>query len=356
MIIPVFDVEDYLPACLDSVLAARHRDLDVVVVDDGSTDGSGDVADRYAAADTRVRVVHVTNGGLGAARNVGLQHVRGEFIAFADSDDTVPATAYSGLLRSITRTGTAMATGGVLRDEDGVLVPMPWLDRLHAGRGAIDVGRRPELLGDVFAWNKLFRRDFWEGERLAWPEGVRYEDQPTTTAAFLAAGRVGVVADPVYHWRIRTDGSSITQQRASLRDLQDRWTTKRSTLAAVSAADPGLVEVVRERVLPGDMWRYFELIPEADDDWWRLLVDGVREFWPDGGLVRSVLPPVHRLVGWLVEHDRRADATAVVGYRRELTGPLPRMRSADGTTSITVPVLAPGSVPPEVLRLRPAED
>ena len=143
---------------------------------------------------------------------------------------------------------------------------------------------------------------------------------------------------------------------ALVRDLQDRWTTKRSTLAAVSAADPGLVEVVRERVLPGDMWRYFELIPEADDDWWRLLVDGVREFWPDGGLVRSVLPPVHRLVGWLVEHDRRADATAVVGYRRELTGPLPRMRSADGTTSITVPVLAPGSVPPEVLRLRPAED
>ena len=105
---------------------------------------------------------------------------------------------------------------------------------------------------------------------LAWPEGVRYEDQPTTTRAFLEADGVDVLPDVVYHWRIRHDGTSITQQRASLRDLEDRFATKRMALASVDAyvagvGDPGprAAEVFLDRVLAGDLHRYFPRSPAA---------------------------------------------------------------------------------------------
>ena len=102
----------------------------------------------------------------------------------------------------------------------------------HPAATRATAAEHPEILGDVFAWNKLFRRTFWESAGLAWPEGIRYEDQPTTTRAYLA-GRFDVLPDVVYHWRIRDDGSSITQQRASVDDLRDRLETKRMALASV---------------------------------------------------------------------------------------------------------------------------
>lgn len=89
VIIPVYNVANYLPACLDSVLAQTYRDIEVIVVEDGSTDGSGDICDDYACRDARVSVFHQPNGGPSAARNKGLEMARGEYISFIDCDDVV---------------------------------------------------------------------------------------------------------------------------------------------------------------------------------------------------------------------------------------------------------------------------
>ncbi len=161
----------------------------------------------------------------------------------------------------------------------------------------------------------------------------------------------------VYHWRIRTDGTSITQQRASLTDLEDRWATKRASLRSVR--DYGSKQVTKvfvDRVLPGDLHRYFVLIPEADDEWYQLLESGVREFFGARSLVHSGLPPIHRLTGWLVEQGRRDDAALVMRFVHDLPPGerAPRVEDDRGRR-IDVPGLDPRSVDRAALALRDDE-
>ena len=356
VVVPVHDVEGYVEAALTSILTQDPRRLEVVVVDDGSTDRSGQIADRVAAGDDRVLVVHTDNHGLGAARNEGVRHATGDLLAFADSDDVVPPGAYSTMADRLRRTRADLVTGDVARLEDGRIRSLPWVSRLHPADAVVGIGDVPDLLGDVFAWNKLFRREFWDRAGLSWPEGVRYEDQPTSTLAFLRASRIAVTSSVVYHWRVRSDGSSITQGRARLDDLRDRWTTKQMTLESVRReGTPALEHALLDRVLPADLWRYFELIPEADDAWWDLLVAGVRELWGQRSLTHSVLPPVHRLTGWLVEQDRRDAAVTVIEHLRTLEGRrVARVTEADGVR-LEVPGLDPATVSRDALTVRPDE-
>lgn len=356
VVVPAYDVEDYLPACLDSLLAQTYSPLEVVVVDDGSTDSTGAVAEAYAAAHpNRIRVLHQHNAGLGAARNAGTAAATGSLLGFADSDDVVPPTAYEVMYRQLRR-GCDFVTGSIVRwfPAEGDRLEEPrWMRRLHPRRLAV-IDQHPEILGDVFAWNKLFWRSFWDDADLSWPEGVRYEDQPTTTRAFLAAARFGVVPEVVYHWRIRSDGSSITQQRSSIDDLRDRWRTKQMALASVEDYGSARVaKVLREKVLAGDLHRYFVEIPGCTDEWWALLREGVEAIWGgERSLTGSILPPVHRLCGWLVEQGRREEAALLMSQLA--AGPIPRRRTADEVL-LDVPFLDVATIPRVALVVRPGE-
>ncbi|MCY7401530.1 MAG: glycosyltransferase [Nocardioides sp.] len=357
VVIPAWGVEDYLDDCVRSLLAQTHTRWEAVIVDDGSLDRTGDIAEEWARRDVRISVVHSVNGGLGAARNLGARHVGGDYLAFLDSDDVLPPTAYADLVAALEDSGSDFATGSVVRWEGGELIEPPWMRRLHRPLRGARIGQRPEVLGDVFAWNKLWRRSFWNSAALSWPEGVRYEDQPTTTRAFLV-GTFDVLDEVVYHWRIRE--GSITQTRASsVQDLSDRWETKRQSLTSVREHGSAEVEeVFVDRVLAGDLWRYFLLVPGASEEWWRLLRGGVLELWGQRSLVHSGLPTVHRLAGWLVEQDRRADVTALMEWAGALDGPAPRAQDiATGAWRIAVPpsVLDETTVAQEALALRSHE-
>ena len=356
VVVPAYGVEEWLDECLRSLVGQSHTRWEAVVVDDGSVDRSGEIADQWARRDARIRVVHTVNAGLGAARNVGVGHVRGDYLTFLDSDDVLPSTAYADLVAALEASGSDFGTGSIVRWEEDALTEPPWMRRLHRPLRGARIEERPELLGDVFAWNKLWRRSFWDATGLSWPEGVRYEDQPTTTRSFLA-GSFDVLDEVVYHWRIRA--GSITQTRASVQDLRDRWETKRASLAAVREhGSPEVEEVFVDRVLAGDLWRYFLLLPGASEEWWRLLRAGVLEFWGERSLVHSGLPPVHRLAGWLVEQDRRADVDALMEWLGSLEAPAPRAQDlASGGWRLVVPlsVLDETTVDPTALALRPHE-
>ena len=102
VIVPVYNVEPYLKECISSILHQTHNALQVILIDDGSTDGSGEICDQFAKRDDRIEVIHQKNAGVSVARNAGLQRAIGKFVIFTDSDDKLPATAYQDLLEAWT--------------------------------------------------------------------------------------------------------------------------------------------------------------------------------------------------------------------------------------------------------------
>ena len=126
--IPVYNEERHVESVVQEV---RRYSPNILVINDGSTDRTGAIADEWARRDTRISVVHSVNGGLGAARNLGVRHVRGDFLAFLDSDDVLPPTAYADLLGALRDSGSDFATGSIVRWEAGELVEPPWMRRLH---------------------------------------------------------------------------------------------------------------------------------------------------------------------------------------------------------------------------------
>ena len=332
VVVPVYNVEAYLPECLDSILASSTQTWrswssttarPTAPAPSPTPTPPGSAGSGSSTPPTAASARPATRGPGTSA---------GDFLAFADSDDVVPPTAYAVMVASLNQTGSDFATGSIrLARGRPACSSRPWMRRLHnppwpKARAA----QHPEILGDVFAWNKLYRRSWWDrlGPVLARGHPLR---GPADDHPGLPRRPLRRAADDVYHWRIRDDGSSITQQRASIDDLRDRWATKRMALAAVEASpDAAAVrEVFLDRVLAGDLHRYFVHIPACTDEWWRTLHRGIGDMWAGRSLVHSGLPPVHRLTGWLVEQNRRMDAAAVMLWFASLDGkPVPQRRRA----------------------------
>lgn len=214
VIVPVYRVEDYLPKCLDSILNQTFRDLEVILVDDGSPDRCGEICDEYKERDSRVRVIHKENGGLSSARNAGLDVARGEYAAFVDSDDTVTPDCYEVLLRCAEKNGVKLVCAGRwdVSQRTGERKPglCPQKEELVSG---VELTRRIFTWDglDSAAWDKLFRRELFDG--LRFPAGVWSEDVPTIYRAALRAGEAALCPKRVYCY-LHRDGS-ITYSRVS---------------------------------------------------------------------------------------------------------------------------------------------
>lgn len=310
IVVPVYNVEPYLAECLESILRQVLPPYEVVVVDDGSTDGSHDIAARYAEAYSHIHLITQANAGLGAARNTGAKASTGEFLAFVDSDDRLPRNAYNTMLTTLQQTGSDFAIGLLERQSGRRRFATQRMRRNHGRtRLRVTLAQMPQILADVFAVNKVFRRSFWESAGIEFPVGLRYEDQPALTAAYLRCRSFDVLTDTVYLWRVRRDRSSITQQRHDIADLRDRIESKRFTHALLGDAPPHVRKVWLTDVLPVDMWEYFRSVPYCSDEYWITLRAAVLEFWTADTVPfeKTRVPVQQRLMGWLVAQDRRAD-------------------------------------------------
>lgn len=221
VIVPVYNVRAYLDRCVESVVRQTAEKIEIFLIDDGSTDGSGALCDAWAARDARVRVIHQKNGGLSAARNAGIDAATGKYLAFIDSDDWIEAEMLENLLFAAEVCGAQIAECNFENVFPDSAKPEPlrstgWLiaDRRKALREELEWGRFKAV-----AWNKIYLRTLF-ADGLRYPVGKYHEDEFLTHRLFYAADRLVSIGDALYHYdRTRTDsitGKALSERGADL--------------------------------------------------------------------------------------------------------------------------------------------
>jgi CDP-glycerol glycerophosphotransferase len=268
VVVPFYNNADVLGDCLASIAAQTFRDLEVIMVDDGSADDGARVARERAAADPRFTLIQVPNGGPGKARNRGVERAAGEFLAFVDGDDMLPPHAYETLLHTLESSGSDFVSGAVQRIGTGGVHPSALHERAIKGRKiGTHVTRSPELLYDISVWNKLFRKSFWDAHALHYPEGMVWEDLQLMTRAHVLARAVDVITDHIYYWRERAAGEfSITQNRADIQNLRDRVTALLAIDGFLRDHAPARTARAHQRkALVNDLWLYVRDLGRVSD-------------------------------------------------------------------------------------------
>lgn len=219
IIVPVYNVEPYLRKCLDSILDQTYRDLEILIIDDGSTDGSGAICDEYAGKDDRIKVFHTENKGLSAARNLGLDNATGDWIGFIDSDDWIEPDMYEVLIKRAEETGADVVECGFIKDYQLSSEEVSAILRIASGADTLEALIIGEIQGTV--WNKIWKKNLFNTNRF--PEGQEFEDISTVYKAIQNASVTGVNVYS-YHYTQRKDGIS---QNHSVKNLMDNWNSHR---------------------------------------------------------------------------------------------------------------------------------
>ena len=215
VIVPVYQVEQYLERCVNSILNQSYHNLEIILVDDGSTDQGGAICDRYGAQNTMVKVIHQNNQGLSAARNTGIEASTGEWICFVDSDDYIEEDMLEIMHRTSVDDLSDMAICGFVRcdDEDHVIKVKSFERQCIDPYQAMERGMAESLF--TVAWNKLIRRRCL-GE-IRFPKGKIHEDEFTTYRIVDRCEKISLVDREFYHYTVRS--SSITQNSYSVKNL-----------------------------------------------------------------------------------------------------------------------------------------
>lgn len=208
IIVPVYNTEKYLPKCLDSILAQSYKNLEIILVNDGSKDGSGDICDKYAAMDSRIKVFHKENEGVSKARNVALEIATGEYIGFVDSDDTISHEMFEILYNNLVKNEVEISICDfkmVYNDKEEHLNPENLSMKLSSDKAIENI-----LLGKYFQGhlcNKLFKADVIKG--LRFDEDIYvYEDMLLVIKAVLNSKNVFFDSTPLYDYYMR-EGSAL---------------------------------------------------------------------------------------------------------------------------------------------------
>lgn len=219
VIVPIYKVEAYLSKCIESVLAQTYTNLEIILVDDGSPDSSGEIAEAYAELDSRIRVIHKENGGLSSARNAGIDIAEGEYLAFLDSDDWIAPDTYEQMLAAAEKYDAPLVCAGRFDVEEELGTTQKGLcppeEECISGKELVRRILTWENV-DSAAWDKLYRRELFR--EIRYPMGKVSEDMPTTYRIALDAGRAAMVPVPVYYYRHRA-GSITTESRFSEKAL-----------------------------------------------------------------------------------------------------------------------------------------
>lgn len=215
VVVPVYKVEKYLKKCVDSIIAQTYKNIEIILVDDGSPDSCPEICDEYAEKDSRVKVVHQQNGGLSAARNSGIKAAAGEYISFVDSDDFIQPLYIEQLFITARDSGAPVSMCSYSYDENGLNSEIINDFKIYTAHDAVK-----EILTEkaftTSAWSKLYKTDLF-GDIL-FPEGAIFEDYAAIPRIISKAGSAAYVDSKLYYYTVNTD--SITKSFFSKKHMQ----------------------------------------------------------------------------------------------------------------------------------------
>ena len=229
VIVPVYNIEEYIERCIKSIINQTYSKLEIILVDDGSTDGSGVICDNYAEHDDRIIVIHKENGGLSSARNAGLEIARGEYIGFVDGDDYINESMYETLLDHIKKENGDMVICGFKEVKEGSNSSED--NKLSEEKVTIITGEeRYRLITEfdtenIVAWNKLYRRTVFENLRFA--VGKLHEDQWIVPYVIEKSERIIKIRDELYYYVTRE--ASISKEKMKPKRMWDLFDALRNT-------------------------------------------------------------------------------------------------------------------------------
>lgn len=255
VIIPVFHVEKYLRKCLDSIVRQTLQDIEIILVNDASPDGCADIMKEYAAKDSRIKCIYLTeNHMMGGARNKGVEIAKGEYITFVDSDDYLEVTMLEKLYDKaiITDSDMVYCTYHYTR-EDGSIIKDVYLFPPEFD-GELTIGKKKGIINKLaYPWGKLFRTSIWKSENIQFPEDIIYEDGPTIPLAILYMKRCSFVEEALYYYVLHNQ--SAMNKRNSFRHLD---TQKSAFIFKKRMEERGLYEQFREETDFYFLIRYYK--------------------------------------------------------------------------------------------------
>lgn len=227
IIVPIYNVEKYLKKCIESIINQTYKNIEIILVDDGSPDNCGKICDEYSQKDKRIIVIHKKNGGLSDARNKGIDIAKGDYLTFIDSDDFVNIDYIEKLYNSIKLNNTKLAQCGISKVNENNEI----IEKLNYDENYIKTSHEilnelygKHLIENVVVWNKMYAKELFRNIRF--PVGKIHEDEFTTYKIFYSVDRISLLSDCLYNYRQTNEsiiGKKFNKKRLNLLDaLEER--------------------------------------------------------------------------------------------------------------------------------------
>ncbi|TPR21763.1 bifunctional glycosyltransferase/CDP-glycerol:glycerophosphate glycerophosphotransferase [Apilactobacillus timberlakei] len=313
VIVACYNVQDYVAACLESIAQTDFpkENMEVLMIDDGSTDDTSNIVDQYAKKYDSFKALHKDNGGISSTRNYGIKHAQGEYIAFVDGDDLVPADGYSKLSYNANQNNADVVVGFVKRfDKNRYKNSYLHSFAIHDNANHTNIYDNHDLLYDTTVWNKLYRRNFLLDNDIKFIEGIIYEDIPFTLQVHLKSKVTDIIEDVVYKWRWRESNDSITQSRSALSNFQSRLDALNMCREMLKKAGQGenspLFKDFKYKILFLDIFIFIENIGDNEESYIYKAQEMVYKFLRDWNLWDSKpmnnLPVKQQVVYYALRH------------------------------------------------------
>lgn len=280
IIIPVYNIEKYLKQCIESVVRQSYYNLEILIIDDGSTDESGFICDDYSLKDKRISVYHTNNRGLSAARNFGLDKANGEFVSFIDSDDWFEPDAIENMIKKALETGADIVCCRYIQEYN-----RNWIEKED------DLGKEKVFTGDEaikeycigssissVVWNKLYRKTIFDGIRF--PERRYYEEYATTYKIILKCKTIACIPKVLVHYRMRKGSINNSHDLIHLKDQWWACTKCFEDLASISR-EYGTYQLKMCIVTILRLWTWFPGFKKEEKKKAKLLLDETFRFIAD---------------------------------------------------------------------------